>query len=469
MGAGVVVVGADTGSDRHLQIRVESHDETAVITEIAENLDSGGAPVVDAGGRAVLPGFSDHHLHLFALAVADASVRCGPPAVADAGQLGAALRAARPDGVGWIRGTGYVESVSGDLTAKRIDALESARPVRIQHRSGAMWMLNSRAVAQCGLAAARHPGIERDDAGYPTGRVWRADDWLRERLPDTGFPALTGVGDRLRQLGIVEVTDATPDLDDRAVAAVVDAVDRGEISGRVQLLGAGSEVRIDHPRITVGPVKIVIGDSSLPGLDELAHAVAASHDAGRAVAVHCVSRVALALLLAAFDIAGTRRGDRIEHGGMIPADAVADLARRGLTVVTQPGFLADRGDDFLAGTAPADHDDLYRCGSLIDAGVPVALSSDAPYGPLNPWTTIAAAVDRRTASGRRVGASAERITVAQALARHRTPIGAPAGAARRIAVGQPGDLIVADRPYAAVLDDPGSVSVTIRVIGGRVC
>jgi len=40
-----------------------------------------GDVVLDAEGGALLPGLHDHHIHLFALAAAHESVRCGPPDV----------------------------------------------------------------------------------------------------------------------------------------------------------------------------------------------------------------------------------------------------------------------------------------------------------------------------------------------------------------------------------------------------
>ena len=103
-------------------------------------------------------------------------------------------------------------------------------------------------------------------------------------------------------------------------------------------------------------------------------------------------------------------------------------------MVTQPGFLADRGDDFLRDVPPADRPDLYRCATLLSAGVPVALSSDAPFGPLDPWAVIAAAVTRRTPPGQ-VAGPGERITFAQALDAYLAPPGDPG---RTAAPGRPG-------------------------------
>jgi predicted amidohydrolase YtcJ len=68
-----------------------------------------GDDFLDCGGT-VLPGLTDHHLHLLSMAAARTSVRCGPPAVTSRVGLAATLAAAAPDENGWIRGTGYVKA-----------------------------------------------------------------------------------------------------------------------------------------------------------------------------------------------------------------------------------------------------------------------------------------------------------------------------------------------------------------------
>lgn len=115
------------------------------IAAIGVSLDSDGAEVIDGRGGALLPGLNDHHLHLHVTAADASSVRCGPPHVRTPEDLARAL-AATP-GNGWIRGVGYVETVAGLLDAEALDRLHRRRPVRLQHRSGAMWILNSQASA----------------------------------------------------------------------------------------------------------------------------------------------------------------------------------------------------------------------------------------------------------------------------------------------------------------------------------
>ncbi|MGH8883318.1 MAG: amidohydrolase family protein, partial [Stackebrandtia sp.] len=241
-------------------------------------------PVLDAAGGALLPGLHDHHLHLHASAADSNSVRCGPPTVRTAGELAAALATAPGDD--WIRGVGYVETVAGLLDSTALDALCRERPVRLQHRSGAMWILNTAAAHRTDLESATDPGVERDDTGRATGRIWRADTWLRSRLPDTGPPDLTAVGNRLARYGITGITDATPDLNATSLANLTGAVQSGAIPQRLQLLG----VPLGHsggPAVTTGPYKIVVADSDLPDITALEDTVRRAHDCGRPVAVHC--------------------------------------------------------------------------------------------------------------------------------------------------------------------------------------
>ncbi|MQY26424.1 amidohydrolase family protein [Nocardia aurantia] len=423
-----------------------------------------GIPVLDAGGGALVPGLHDHHLHLHALAADSASVRCGPPQVRTADALARALAAAPGDG--WIRGVGYVETVAGLLDSVALDALHRERPVRIQHRSGALWILNSAAARLVGLDTATERGVERDEHGHPTGRIWRADTWLRSRLPDTGPPDPRPVAARLARYGITGITDATPDLSPESLASLSGAAVSGAIPQRLHLLG----VPLGHPAdpaVTVGPYKIVIADSDLPDIEGLEEIVRRAHDLGRSVAVHCVSREALLVLLAVFESTGTRTGDRIEHGALIPVESIGVLRRLGLTVVTQPGFLADRGDDYLHRVDARDHQDLYRCRSLCEAGVGLALSSDAPYGPADPWEVIAAATTRRAPGGVVVGGT-ETLSPTDALTRYLAPLDDPGGPARTVTPGAVADLVLLDRPIGEMYARPDSAAVRITFVGGEI-
>jgi predicted amidohydrolase YtcJ len=415
-----------------------------------------GAREIDCGGAALLPGLHDHHIHLLATAVAAGSVQCGPPAITTAADLGRVLRTATPQD-GWVRGIGYHEAVAGELDAATLDGFGCPWPVRVQHRSGALWVLNSAGMEALGLRDVHVDGVERDADDRPTGRLWRADAWLRARLGAASAPDLAVVSAELASYGITGVTDATPDLDRSAIAALTS----GQLAQRLTLLGSPASV----PGADCGPFKIVLGDHDLPTWDRLLDVIDRSRP--RAVALHSVTRTSLLLALAVLDSLGAVAGDRIEHAAVAPPEAITAMARLGLTVVTQPSLVGRRGADYLDRVDAHDRPWLWPVRSLLDGGVGVGLSSDAPYGDLNPWASIAAAVARQTPDGRVVGES-ERVSTAQALRGYLSSPRDPGGPERLIAPGAPADLALLDRSVAAALADPAQVRVQLTAVGGSV-
>lgn len=421
--------------------------EGGVVTAIGA-LRGGADVVVDAAGGALLPGLHDHHVHLMALAAWRESVDLGATSLEDA------LRDA--PGQGWLRVVGYHESVHGELDRDRLDALVPHRPVRVQHRSGQAWILNSRALDALGADVLAAEGVERDPSGRPTGRVFRMDDVLRARAGGR-FPDLAGAAAALAARGVTAVTDMTPLRDVEELAALARAAAEPGFPVEVTVTGdaALADADVGVPR---GPVKVVLDEARLPGLDELVAAFRAARRAGRTIAVHCVTRAELVLALAAWDVVGTVPGDRVEHAAVVPVELVAALRDRGLIVVTQPSLLAARGDQYLADVDPDDREGLWRCGTLLAAGVGVAGSSDAPYGDPDPWRGIAAAVERRTPSGRVIGPD-DRLPARRALDLWLTPLDDPAGTPRRIEVGAPAALCLLTEPLDVALRDPAAVEV----------
>ena len=440
----------------------------AQIATIAERVAvPAGADVIEARGGALLPGLHDHHLHLLAMAAARRSVFAGPPEVRTSAELADALRrAARELEPGaWLRAVGYHQSVAGDLGRAELDRVVADRPVRVQHRSGAAWVLNSMAVDRLGIAALDRPGIERDGAGHPTGRLYGIDDWLRGRVAGRP-PALAPVGEELARYGVTGVTDATPTERAEDAELLAAAVRAGDLPQRVWLTGGLSLPADAGALLPRGPVKLVVGDHDLPGLDDLATSIAAAHHLDRPVAVHAVTRAALLLALAAWDETGPRAGDRLEHGAVVPPGQAARLAALGITVVTQPAFVRDRGDDYLVEVDPDDVAHLWPCRSLTDAGVRVGGSSDAPFGHADPWRAMATAITRRTVGGRMLGPE-ERIDPEAALRLYLAPLDDPGGPPRTLRPGGDAELVLLGVPLAEALADPSADAVVATVCQGR--
>ncbi len=441
-----------------------------------------GEHVLDAAGGALLPGLHDHHVHLLSLAASASSVRAGPPEVVDAAGLRAALRAAPGTGPQrWVRAVGYHPSVAGDLDRHLLDALLPDRPVRVQHRGGALWVFNSPALRLAGIDGADLPGVERDASGAPTGRLWRMDGWLRRHaaaLPPVAVD-LAAVGRAAVAAGITGFTDATPGRTPEHHRTLAAAAATGELPQRLTLMRPEPQPTVMRPepqptvaadapaeggRVVGGPVKVILDDDTLPDLDTLAARFAAAHRAGHPVAVHCVTRVQTVLTLAALDLAGPRRGDRLEHGAVLPGELYGQVRRAGLVVVTQPNFVAERGDRYLVDVTDEDPASLYPAASLVRAGIGLAAGTDAPFGHPDPWRAVAAAMTRRTAAGIVLGAD-ERLDAPAALALF---LGDPADPSRprRVRPGARADLCLLRRPLRAALRDPSAGQVRLTIIDG---
>ncbi|KIF66817.1 hypothetical protein HY68_33665 [Streptomyces sp. AcH 505] len=420
------------------------------------------ATVVDGAGGALLTGLNDHHLHLFATAAATApgAVSLDREDVRDAADVAATLRsaAAVAGPGGWVRATGYDDDRAGPLTAPVLDRMLgdlADRPVRVQHRSGHAWILNSAAMRLLGVAP-------------PDGVLLDADDILRG-TPGDGFPALAGLSRRLAAYGITGVTDAGVNNGPAELAELRRAAHAGELAQRCLVMGGpGLDGRRPTGRVTVGPRKIVLADHRLPALDELVGEIRAAGERG--VAVHAVTLESLLLAVTAMSVAGgpdrTVR-HRIEHGSVAPPPAVAAVARAGARVVTQPGFVPAHGDRYLRTVDPADLPWMYRLRGWLDAGVPVAAGSDAPYGPVDPWAVMRAAVGRRTGEGRPFGPG-EALSPEEALCLFTAPLADPGGPTGSGPVpGDPADLCLLRVNWAQARRELTAGLVAATFVAGR--
>lgn len=407
-------------------------------------------------GLLLLPGLADHHIHLLATAARLRSVDLAGDTSADA--VIAALRAKAaglPPGA-WVRAVGYDERAAGIPDRTLLDAWLPDRPLRLQDRTGALWALNSAALAL--LGDAPWPGaVETDGRGIPTGRVWRGDDWLRSRIGGDP-PDLAPLGRQLARYGVTAVTDAGAHNGPGEAELLAAQVRSGALSQRLTLMGR--EDLPEAPEYRVGPLKLLYDERDLPVLEAVAARIAVARAARRAVAAHVVSEAELVFFLAALDCAGgARPGDRIEHGSLIPPNLIGEIASRGLIVVANPGFVAARGDRYRAEVERFQQIDLHRLASLAAAGVPLLGGSDAPYGPANPWIAIASAVRRKCPSGEVLGPH-EALAPPAALRLFRT------GGA--IHVGAPADCCLVERDWPERVGDTGAPDpVALTLIAGQ--
>ena len=163
-----------------------------------------------------------------------------------------------------------------------------------------------------GAGARDLAGVERDADGRATGRLWRMDRWLGDRVPARPgdlAAGLASVSARAAALGVTGFTDATPGATGRDVAGLAAAVADGTIAQRLHCMAPAAD------RACVVPAGRAGGSASgrsrscstmrrCRRLTRWPTRCARAHAARRPVAVHCVTRVQLVLTLAALDLAG---------------------------------------------------------------------------------------------------------------------------------------------------------------------
>lgn len=439
------------------RVEIEGHGQVDLrirqgkVSEIGPRLAAGGQEI-DGQGGALLPGLCDHHIHVLGLAARRQSVDL--QSVRDSEDFAQKLRAAAAERAPgqWVRAIGYHEQSAGPLDRARLDSLAPDVPIRVQHQTGALWVLNSAALARLPTENAPE-GLDRE-----RGWLWRGDAWLKAVL-GAEAPDLASVGRELAAYGITALTDASVTTEMTAAAVLARAHQNGDLPQRLTLMSGADLQPSPDGAFAIGPVKVLLDDADLIELEDFCGRIDHARAYGRSVAVHCVTDAELALTLAAFETAGVRPGDRIEHGGLISRAAVDEIRGLDLIVATQPAFILERGDRYLSTIDAREHEDLYRCASLIRAGVTVLGSSDAPYASPDPWLGMAAAVSRRTASGAIVGAQ-ERLSPSQALALY---VSRPS-----VQVGDPADLCLLPTSFEEALSDLAAVRPALALIGGRV-
>lgn len=348
------------------------------------------------------------------------------------------------------------------LVAADLDRVSAHRPIAVLHANLHVLNANSAMLARAGITRETDvDGIVRDAGGEPTGELAE----MAAMFPVfrvIGDPFVKGRGERAawnfarlaQAAGVTTAIDITNDLTDASVVELREASARDDFPIRLvaALFGNGLDPRVgiervraraasSHERLRFGPVKLMTDgsiqsftarlrwpgyyDGHPNGLWNLAPAeldalVAAYHDAGLQLHIHVngdeASEVALDALARA--LARNPRPDHrhtLQHCQMADASQFRRMRALGLCVNLFCNHIYHWGDIHRAVTMGPDRAErMDAAGTAHALGVPYAMHSDAPITPIGPLFTGWCAVNRRTASGRVLGA-AERIAVDDAL------------------------------------------------------
>jgi len=445
------------------------------VTELAPSLRADGADeVLEADGRWLVPGLWDQHVHLGQWAAnssrLDLSSTTSPD---DAVRLVAAEIASRGGGSRDTVVQGFGHRTAGwarQPTVAELDAVSGDLPVVLISGDAHHGWLNSAALRLLDLPPRE--GVVEENDWFPV--FARLDEVTQTRGGRrTAYAKVLDAAVRRGVVGVREMewADNATEWAQRSDSglAVLRVRTATYAVGLAETIAAGrrsGDVLDEAGLVTMGPLKI-ISDGSLNtrtafchdpyvGTDvlehphgrpnnspeELAELLAQATAHGLDVAVHAIGDAAVGVALDSFERTGARGS--IEHAQLVATDDVARMGRLGVVASVQPAHLLDDRDVTFR-CWPDRADRCFPLRSMLDAGVRLALGSDAPVAPLDPWEAMAAAV-HRTADERDEWNAAETLTVAQALT------GSVDGATT-VDVGSAGDLVLLD---ADPLAGPGS-------------
>jgi predicted amidohydrolase YtcJ len=445
-----------------------------------------GAEVVDAQGRWLIPGLWDQHVHLGQWTLASQRLDlAGARSPEDATRAVAERIAAYPGQpvIGWgHRSAGW----DREVTVSELDAVSGDTPVVLISGDGHHAWLNTTALMH--LAMPVRDSVVRETewfATYPrlatlVGNDGTSPEAYRRTLDAAAARGVVGLVDFEFGGGREEWAERWAQGCDRLRvrwATYADTLDDVIAAG----LRTGDVLPGCDGRATMGPLKI-ISDGSLntrtawccepygdahrleypagqPNLDgaELRDLLGRAHAAGLEVATHAIGDAALAEALASY--AGTGARGSIEHAQLARREDLRRMAALGIRGSVQPAHLLD-DRDLTEKVWGARSERCFAFRWMLEDGVELALGSDAPVSPLDPWLAMAAAV-HRSADERDPWHAEQSLTVREALA-------ASVDGRPTVGAGSRADLVLLDRdPLLRDLDptDTGALGAALRGIG----
>jgi predicted amidohydrolase YtcJ len=419
-------------------------------------------------------------------------------------------------------------------TAEQLDAVGHGHPVWLEHVSRHMGVANTALFEAAGFPERRGV-VAPEGGAAPLDAEGRAVGLLQETargLVTTHIPAPTvedvaamvDAGSRKAlSLGVTSITEPGLGAPEHLGKSLVDvagyqlARDTGRLGVRATVmpylttlhaLGAGPDrelfgldlgirTGLGDEWLRLGPTK-VLSDGSLIGrsafvssdydadpgnrgllqfrAEALREMIVGAHRAGWQVSAHALGDAALDVVLDIFEEAQrlTPRPDirhRIEHLGLASDAQISRVKELGLVPVPQGRFVSELGDGVVKSIGPERARFAYRVKALLDVGLEIPASTDAPVVDLDPILNIHDLVHRKTASGADF-APQERITVKQAI--HAYTVGSAYAVHEEhykgaLTHGMLADFVVLSEDiYKVQPNQISQVSITATVISGNV-
>ena len=443
--------------------------DDGTITELGPSLPRRpGEEVLDAGGALAIPGLWDQHVHTGQLAQAHARLD-----TTGAGSVGVILErvraelAARRESAlpgGALIGFGHrLVDFAVPPTVPALDEATGRVPTVLIGGDAHHAWLNTAALEALGLPP-------RD--GIVAEEEWFALAPRLPELPGVAESVATGAAMLQRQalqrgvVGLVDMEWGRPweTWPQRATRMRI----RTAVYPEQLAAAPGPTGTVLDPTglVTMGPLKVIV-DGALGshsaytreaytdghgyaghgvlsvGPAALRDALAHARSTGLTAAVHAIGDAAAQVALAAIAEVGIPA--RIEHAQMLTDDDIDAMASLGVVASVQPAHLLD-DRDATESIWPGHGTQAFRLRDLREACVELALGSDAPVAPLDPWLAMAAAV-HRSADERPAWHPSQQLQPREALAASTDGVGT-------LAVGGRADIVLLDEAEDLFADVP---------------
>lgn len=527
--ATLVIVNARvwTGTDREAEAVAVVDDRISAVGSNAavRRLIRDQTRIIDAGGRRVIPGITDSHIHIVSGGLQLARLNLRDVQSRQAFVDAVASAAAGAPSNAWVLGGRWsVESWADPSPPRKewLDSVTVGHPLFLSRMDGHQGLANSEALRLAGIDAHGPPDptggdIERDPTTHePTGILKDAAmDLVSRLIPPTSdedqYQALLRAMRHLNGLGVTCVHDVSGPED---LPAMLRAHDEGVMTVRIRKFLSVADWRtsieevrgfpINDAWLRVGGFKAYMDGSmgsrtaymyrpyadSSPDADypsgilsdqatppkELRHMIETTDRAGLQSAVHAIGDEANHVLLDAYAAVARKNGSRdrrhrIEHAQHLLPEDIPRFAELGVVASMQPHHKADDGRYADKALGPDRLAGSYAFRSLMKSGALVCFGSDWPVVTCDPFAGMAAAVTARTLDGK-TWIGSESISIDDAL-RAYTINAARSGFAEdeigTIERGKCADLVVLDRDILTV--PPEQIEGTramVTVVGGRI-
>jgi predicted amidohydrolase YtcJ len=422
--------------------------------------------VIDAGGKLLLPGFNDSHVHFMSGGQQLDNVEVNDATSSEEFVRRIPENARKTPKGQWMTGGDWDETKWDPAqlpTKEMIDPVTPNNPVFISRYDGHMALANSEALRLAGVTAKTPdpPGgfIVRDAQGSPTGALKdAATDFVFKIIPPLTHEQRRHAAKRAlahaAALGVTSVQEMNPEFAD--IAAYAELLQQGELTTRIYAaplitqVDDEAKVGVRHafggPYLRIGAVKGYADGSLGSGtayffepflnqpnnrglLSDEMHPISLMRDrmmkadaAGLQICTHAIGDQGISTILDLYTDVVKAHGEadrrfRIEHAQHMAAKDFDRFAQLHVIASMQPYHAIDDGR-WAEGRIGHDRASrTYAFRTFLNHGVRLAFGTDWSVAPLNPLFGVYAAVTRATLDGKNPGGwfPEQKLTVAEAV------------------------------------------------------